>query len=267
MTKPFEIIGMQKTAENGSFEVIGWTGLDKIAYYPIRVHSDKLLDHDSVRGAFYVPGNAEFIEMEQEKVSSLSDQIRDKQPAENNVFKDSVGLYSFSGPEFEKYGESNSVRDLSKTDAIWTAVHCNCPESVVAEISKLANCSTVHIKEPIKSPKSVKDIKRDLLEKVGEFNEKVSIIMPNLIKEAAVVDDSATVDALLSLGMVNKGNIMEFVNMVPQYEMVLSELAKMLIISRLGKSQVPEDAIQRAMSGLSEVILALKQVGTIVADQ
>ncbi|MBT7339024.1 MAG: hypothetical protein HN802_04990 [Candidatus Jacksonbacteria bacterium] len=113
----------------------------------------------------------------------------------------------------------------------------------------------------------MKDTKSELIKKVGEFNKKVSIIMPDLIKEAAVVEDSATVDALLSLGMVNKGNIMEFVNMVPQYEMVLSELAKMLIISRLGKSHIPEDAIQRAMSGLSEVILALKQVGTVVADQ
>ncbi|MBT7339025.1 MAG: hypothetical protein HN802_04995 [Candidatus Jacksonbacteria bacterium] len=58
------------------------------------------------------------MEVDQPLDTSLSFQIRDKQAPGNAVFKDSVGLYSFSGPDFEKYGKDNSIRDLSKTEAV-----------------------------------------------------------------------------------------------------------------------------------------------------
>ena len=56
---------------------------------------------------------------------------------------------------------------------------------------------------------------------------------------------------------------MEFVELVPTYEYVVSSLSKMLISARLGLQQIPEEAIREAMHGLSEVIFMLRRLGNL----
>ena len=46
----------------------------------------------------------------------------------------------------------------------------------------------------------------------------------------------------------------------------MGELAKLLIISRLGLSNIPETAVSKAMVALTRVILLLKQINTVHKD-
>ena len=84
--------------------------------------------------------------------------------------------------------------------------------------------------------------------------EKIAVLNKGLVKCASVFTDKTSVDSILALGLINKKNIMEFVELIPTYEYVVSSLSKMLISARLGLQQVPEEAIREAMHGLSEVI-------------
>ena len=96
-----------------------------------------------------------------------------------------------------------------------------------------------------------------------EHCQKIGPLSVNLVKEASVLSDKGTVDAVLSLGLLNKKNVGEFVELVPQYESVMSDMAKLLVTSRLGLSNIPEEAVKQAMVSISDVVSVLRQLGKV----
>jgi hypothetical protein len=80
----------------------------------------------------------------------------------------------------------------------------------------------------------------------------------NLIKEASVIDNAQTVDALLSLNFVNPDNISKFVGKLPSLKAAVSQLASLLIASRLGVREIPEHSASTAMMKMVEVIQGLE---------
>lgn len=83
---------------------------------------------------------------------------------------------------------------------------------------------------------------------------------PILIKEAAVIEDATTVDKVLSLGFLNPENVSIFVQFLPEFDTVISKLAALLVATRIGLDEVPEDSIKSAMERLEEVIAGLKKL-------
>jgi hypothetical protein len=79
----------------------------------------------------------------------------------------------------------------------------------------------------------------------------------NMIKEAATIPDDASVDAILALNFISPDNIDVFVQQLPQLRMVESRLAEMLLGSRLGVTDIPEQSTKRAMDNLEEVVKGL----------
>lgn len=94
-----------------------------------------------------------------------------------------------------------------------------------------------------------------VIETVGKFKQ------PLLVKEAASFPDPQTVDTVLSLGFINPENIMTFVSYLPDLEDVQEKLCELLFGVRVGLSNVPQTAVERAVRSTEEVIEGLKILG------
>jgi len=94
--------------------------------------------------------------------------------------------------------------------------------------------------------------------------QTLALRIPNLrrdlLKEAAAIDDEATVDKLLALNFINPENLATFVGYVPELEETSEKLAEMLLSSYIGMKEMPEGAIERSMKNMEEVVKALKAV-------
>ena len=82
----------------------------------------------------------------------------------------------------------------------------------------------------------------------------------DLVKEASVLTNPEAVDVILSLNFINEESLKHYVENIDKMEVVLSELAQLLIASRMGLEELDETAIKNSMTGLSEVISGLKNV-------
>lgn len=82
----------------------------------------------------------------------------------------------------------------------------------------------------------------------------------NLIKEASHFENSQTVDALLSLNFVNPENVSKFVSKIPALKTAISNLASLLLGSRLGMKEIPELSTTTAMHKLIEVVNGLESL-------
>ncbi|NDD05738.1 MAG: hypothetical protein EB078_12610, partial [Proteobacteria bacterium] len=80
----------------------------------------------------------------------------------------------------------------------------------------------------------------------------------NLIKEASFVENTQTVDALLSLNFVNPENVSKMVEKLPSLKSAISNLASLLVASRLGIQEIPEQSVSAAMMKLVDVVNGLE---------
>jgi hypothetical protein len=94
---------------------------------------------------------------------------------------------------------------------------------------------------------------------------KVPDLRRDLIKEAAAMDDSGTVDNLLSLNFINPENISQFISYLPELEETSEKLAEMLLFCYLGVKDLPEGAVERSMKNMEEVIQGLKSLQNVEA--
>lgn len=169
---------------------------------------------------------------------------------------DSVGKFYLHGTEFQKFAKlGHNISDLSKTDAIWTSIMLGASEKDVKNLENIEKNASYVFTNTLKAPISLKEAEN--LVKTARNTESLGIW---LLKEAAVINDKSSVDAMLSLGLMNKANINEYVSLIPDYERVLGELTKLLILARLGVNAVPEGAVKTAVDSLSNVLYILKGV-------
>lgn len=106
--------------------------------------------------------------------------------------------------------------------------------------------------------------KADIVKEAGVTEallEKISTVLKrNLIKVAAEIDQSATVDALLALNFLNGENLSKFVAYRQVFEKITDYLAELTLASRLGMKDIPESAPVIAIHKLQEIIEGLKKV-------
>jgi hypothetical protein len=104
-------------------------------------------------------------------------------------------------------------------------------------------------------------------EKLAEARGKIKTALANLghpirnyclVKEASVLTDALTADKILGLGFINAENISTFVDMLPMLEEASSNVAEMLMASRLGVTDIPEAALERMIAATEDVIVGLK---------
>lgn len=88
----------------------------------------------------------------------------------------------------------------------------------------------------------------------------------NLTKEAGFMENSQTVDAMLSLNFVNPDNVSKFVSKIPSFKACISHLASVLVASRLGVREIPEQSVSTAMYRLLDVIEGLEALRATQAE-
>ncbi len=185
---------------------------------------------------------------------------------ENKIDRDNYGYYSLSGPEFNKYAEQgHTIRDLNYYDAKWAMIMCNSTIESCEKLASLKNNKRLLINN-LNASIPVQVCMNKIAEEYNTDIEPLLVNMqPTLLKCAASLSDRATVDAVLSLGVLSRKNVAEYVSMLPSYEAVMSDLASLLIMSRLGMKQVPEEAIKEAMEALTTIVLLLQRLNTVVS--
>lgn len=92
----------------------------------------------------------------------------------------------------------------------------------------------------------------------SEKIKEIHALRRDLVKEAAALPDTMSVDSILSLGFINSENISTFVSRLPYLEKALSTLSELLLASRLGINEVPELPAARCLKSLNEVNQGLK---------
>jgi hypothetical protein len=81
-----------------------------------------------------------------------------------------------------------------------------------------------------------------------------------LLKIAANLEDAQTVDSVLGLGFLNEENISRFASVRPMLWEVCHMLGKLLLGSRMGMSDIPEEATRAALTHLQRVIDGLDRL-------
>ena len=102
--------------------------------------------------------------------------------------------------------------------------------------------------------------KSALLKEAADSVVDVTLLRADLVKEASVIVDRETADAILSLGFVTPENVSLYVDYLPELEKVSSKLAEILVASRLGMDDVRESAAKNAMTQLNSVVQGLGQL-------
>ena len=103
--------------------------------------------------------------------------------------------------------------------------------------------------------------RRPAIEKTGASDALKKFaykLKSNLIKAASFVENSQSIDTLLSLNFINPDNIAKFIGKLPMLKSTISDLAMLLMACRLGVKELPELAISTAMTRLIEVVNGLE---------
>jgi len=103
--------------------------------------------------------------------------------------------------------------------------------------------------------------------KVKAFIDSVKSPISDLLKCAASIDDAQAVDAVLSLGFVNNENIARFSSAKPMLEEVSQMLAKLLLASRLGMEDIPEENVRGAMAHVQKILSGLERLSMLSKTQ
>jgi hypothetical protein len=207
-----------------------------------------------------IPSSA-FFGIEKEAQQTIED-------APHIVYRDFGGFYHLFGPEFEKYANNDhEINNLNKQEIVWPLIHLGASEDKVEEVLKMYPGDEVKIANRLKAPFTVVEFEKAAqAEYLKEAVQSHTIpVLENAVKLAANYNDAATVDAVLSLGLVNKFNVKEYLNLIPDYERVLSELARLLIYSRMTNLNFRSDVLEETVRSFNEVLYGLKGLREVMS--
>lgn len=213
--------------------------------------------------AVYLPASARFLALNEESAVPLVSHANELTKTAELIDRPRVDLTAFGDDEFvlrftnaPKLASVMPVRQ-SYDDAVFSL--CVAGLGAKAAHTKLASAM-----KGAKEWMFVDDVRlaTDLLEKTASSSLKESqeatSLRRFLVKEAAVLPDSMSVDSVLSLGFINSENIGMFVGRIPTLETAMNHIAEILLGSRLGLVEVPEPAAARCVRALDDVLMGLK---------
>jgi hypothetical protein len=140
------------------------------------------------------------------------------------------------------------------------------PDNAKKYIGAAKESGAAEISTPSSEPKGADEAIEKIEKKAEIVREICNMAKACLVKEAAVFDDSETVDAVLSLNFVNPANMTIFVESLPMFENVVNKLGQLLILQRIGDRNIPEKAIKSAFINLQKVTKHLNGVKTYIAE-
>jgi len=204
----------------------------------------------------YIPAQAEWVALHEKAAEFKQDTGIGPISRVATIRRDKAGSWSLFGRDLDKIAHQFMTEEEAAFLLSLAGVDDCTVRSTVAEAEKVgeAQCYTSRTVRPYEE-RFAEARGRALGHQVW-----VERIKANLIKEAAAIPDAATVDALLSLNFVTPENLATLVEYLPSIETAQRHVAEMLLASRIGVTQLPEGALQKAMQHLEVVISALKQL-------
>ena len=236
------------------------SGLDKKAYVYLS-GIDCMLPHQDLPNTVYIPKTAEFVKV----AGMLTLDSYGVDTRSHDVINNGNDTYTLRGPVFSKYAKKFdvAVNSVALKDAEWHASQCG------YELAKYGSFKDTKVYEPRKLtgefyvPLDIDELSANIKLAFTNDIEKARVLALDLTKEASVIPDKTTVDAVLALGVLSTDNVTEFVQQVPMLENVASYLARLLLSSRLGLRIVPEKAVKKAMESIATIIETLRAVAAI----
>ena len=128
-------------------------------------------------------------------------------------------------------------------------------------MAKLAMASTGYRPERVYINRAITLADDAITNSLASAHEQLAVtpvFRQQLWKEAAVITDPLSVDAVLSLGFINPENITTFVGYLPVLDEAQRRMCDLLIGARLGLQELPSGSLERAIRALEDVIEGLK---------
>ena len=181
------------------------------------------------------------------------------------------GLPKIEGFAFNKNAGVINIEDnkFNIDDAMFLLAHRYSPKDA-AKILKLAMKNGSVWVENFELPKiSIKDLYKENINKAKELLTEFSKIKPDwqMIKTAALMDDTETMDAILGLNLVGPENFAIFIQYLPLFVETRKRLAKLLLLARLGVFDFPEEDIKDILVKFNRILEALKAIQFQLAAQ
>jgi hypothetical protein len=99
------------------------------------------------------------------------------------------------------------------------------------------------------------------------YKQLAAELKTDLIKEASVISDPEAVDVMLSLNFINEDNLNEYIDQIHVIKKVIGKLSAMLVASRMGLSDIDENATKKAIDGLDNVVKGLENIKLSISNQ
>lgn len=101
---------------------------------------------------------------------------------------------------------------------------------------------------------------KHITEALKSISERVKLPVEEALKIASVLDTAQSADVVLGLGFLNQDNVERLSSMIPMLTELNGGIAKILLASRLSKSDIPEDAARQAMVSIQRLIDGLTEL-------
>jgi hypothetical protein len=164
-------------------------------------------------------------------------------------------VYEASGADLPKL-----AMDERQTKLLLANTGCSVEKiAAIMKRAKKMGKASIHGAEKLKPKAGKVSAVAATIAKIASIAKSLKV---NLIKEAAEIadEDTATVDALLSLNFLNPDNMAKFVAYKPIFDKVLDYLAELVLASRLGLKDINEGSAVSAMHKLQEVVEGLHRL-------
>ncbi len=219
----------------------------------------------------FIPDTAKFLSVDSETAVQLMRTPGDAQKTASFLEQTSVRIASDDGvcrlqfsmlPKLASY----APREIPNDSAVFLlcaggmgALEAN-TKVAQAGISPVTVCGLFDVR-------TVEDLVESVRHVALEQSKEAMALRRDLVKEAAALPDVQTVDAVLSLSLLNSENIRAYISKIPYLEKALDTVCHLLLASRLGLQEIPENAAARCIRGLDEVCRGLRALGLRDLDE
>lgn len=267
-TAPFRIVSSMMHGCTRMIKVKDFYGKNTIlTFSPMAEGMTKIQKSKSMMSGdntYVIPAKMKFVELAATKKLATNPEEHKKYTSGSKdanpmrVMK-SNDKYVFKASGLGKYADVNGVKfdfnNLDRSQAKFLLASFGCSSEKIAQVLKRQPGLPCEI-HGLHFPKVASEIEVDTSEE-----DYIRSLRVNLVKEAAVMEEAEIVDTALSLGFINPENIAKFVESIPRLKESISMLSKLLLASRLGMKNIPEEACTSAIQNIQKVIQGLRKLG------
>lgn len=175
------------------------------------------------------------------------------------------GRYLFRGGKISKYAKSFQKHafdfsSLARHEAEFLLRYWGLPQEKTASVLDGVK-SKIHLEvHHLHFPPVRAEVKVASDLRITELVRSIRPPIDQLVKIANSITDAQTVDSVLGLGFINEENVSRFAAVKPMLWEVSHMLAKLLLASRLGMEDIPEESARLALMHLQRVIQGIDRL-------